>query len=220
MLVIGHRGAAGLAKENTLSSLKKAQELGVDMIEIDVCLTRDGQIVLSHDWNLKRLYGSTKRIADLTLAEVKELTSGEMPTLIEALAVITTPINVHVKVRGLEKQLLAIMKNFSSEVLISSTFPGVLEKIRALDENVKLGLVIGQGELYLLPILSLVLREIKLYSIHPEKRLVTSFDVRYLQSFKKKLFVWTVNDPKLFETYKSWNIDGVFTDNPTLIQHE
>ena len=73
MIIIGHRGASGLEPENTIRSFKKAEELGVDMIEMDVRQSKDGELVVIHDRTLKRLFGVRKAVADLTVSELQEI---------------------------------------------------------------------------------------------------------------------------------------------------
>jgi len=71
-LIIGHRGAKGIAPENSLSGFKKAVELGIDGIELDVHLTKDGELVVIHDMDLQRLAGLRIPIKQLTFKELKE----------------------------------------------------------------------------------------------------------------------------------------------------
>jgi len=71
-LIIGHRGAKGIAPENSLSGFKKAVELGIDGIELDVHLTKDGKLVVIHGMDLKRLAGLRIPIKQLTFKELKE----------------------------------------------------------------------------------------------------------------------------------------------------
>ncbi|MEN3190444.1 MAG: glycerophosphodiester phosphodiesterase family protein [Atribacterota bacterium] len=79
-LVIGHRGAKGIAPENSLSGFKKAVELGIDGVELDVHLTKDGQLVVIHDTDLKRLTGQKVLINQLTFKELKEYDISEFFT--------------------------------------------------------------------------------------------------------------------------------------------
>ncbi|MFJ4619302.1 glycerophosphodiester phosphodiesterase [Streptomyces sp. NPDC088812] len=83
---VAHRGAPYRFRENTLDSLRSALSLGADAVEIDVRLTRDGVPVLLHDETLKRLWERERPLLSLTAAEVRELTGGGVPTLVEALA--------------------------------------------------------------------------------------------------------------------------------------
>ena len=88
MKIVGHRGAAGLAPENTLLSIKKALEFDVDAVEFDVRVTKDRKLVLLHDSDLKRICDNTAKVKDLTLAQLRKIPtiSGEpIPTLKEAL---------------------------------------------------------------------------------------------------------------------------------------
>ncbi|MCK4240015.1 MAG: glycerophosphodiester phosphodiesterase, partial [Candidatus Atribacteria bacterium] len=71
-LIIGHRGAKGIAPENSLSGFKKAIELGIDGVELDVHLTKDGKLVVIHDMNLKRLTGLKILIKQLTFKELRK----------------------------------------------------------------------------------------------------------------------------------------------------
>jgi len=71
-LIIGHRGAKGIAPENSLSGFKKAVELGIDGIELDVHFTKDGKLIVIHDIDLKRLTGLRIPIKQLTFKELKK----------------------------------------------------------------------------------------------------------------------------------------------------
>ncbi|MFJ2787905.1 MULTISPECIES: glycerophosphodiester phosphodiesterase [unclassified Streptomyces] len=82
---VGHRGDPYHVRENTLRSISSAVERGADAVEIDVRLTKDGVPVLLHDDTLERLWGHERRLADLTRAQLAELTRGGVPTLREAL---------------------------------------------------------------------------------------------------------------------------------------
>jgi glycerophosphoryl diester phosphodiesterase len=88
MIIISHRGAAGLAPENTLAGIDEAIKAGVDKIEIDVQVTKDNRLVLFHDNSMYRITGKTQSISELTLKEVSTTTthSGQpIPTLEEAI---------------------------------------------------------------------------------------------------------------------------------------
>jgi glycerophosphoryl diester phosphodiesterase len=74
--IIGHRGACGHAPENTLASFRKAHELGVEWVEFDTKLTRDGQVVVFHDDTVDRTTNGEGAIRDFTLKELQELDAG------------------------------------------------------------------------------------------------------------------------------------------------
>lgn len=101
-LCIAHRGASAHAVENTLHAFNVAAELGADMWEIDVQLTRDGQPVVSHDAALTRIFGVEGEIATLTLAEIRSRTP-DLPTLddvIELARQRNQALYVEIKARG------------------------------------------------------------------------------------------------------------------------
>lgn len=79
-LIIGHRGAKGIAPENSLSGFKKAVELGIDGVELDVHLTKDGKLVVIHDMDLKRLTGSKILIKQLSSKELRKYDISEFFT--------------------------------------------------------------------------------------------------------------------------------------------
>jgi glycerophosphoryl diester phosphodiesterase len=124
--IIAHRGASGLAPENTLSSIRKALEIGVDYIEIDVRLSKDGVVMVSHDSSLKRVGRINKSVQSLTLKELKEIDVGSwfgkafagesMPTLTEVLTVISS----HPKPCGLMIELK--QTDLPPKVLVDAVF--------------------------------------------------------------------------------------------------
>ncbi|MFD5554045.1 glycerophosphodiester phosphodiesterase [Streptomyces sp. NPDC127068] len=83
---VAHRGDPYRVRENTLPSLRSALALGADAVEVDVRLTRDGVPVLLHDATLTRLWGHDRALDGLRAEELRELTGGGVPTLVDALA--------------------------------------------------------------------------------------------------------------------------------------
>src|SRR5579859_1474635 len=87
--VVGHRGAMGYCPENTLASFERGLELGADWIELDVHLSRDGELIVIHDESLERTTNGHGLVRDHTLAELQALDAGDgqrIPTLDEVLA--------------------------------------------------------------------------------------------------------------------------------------
>ena len=119
MKVIGHRGAAGLALENTLESIKAAKAAGVDAIEFDVRLTADGHFVLCHDVSTKRVSAEEVRIHESSLATLSNviLHNGEpLPTLDVALKTCAkTPVFLEVKGTDWAKKLASFLKDYETK---------------------------------------------------------------------------------------------------------
>ncbi|EJC83930.1 glycerophosphoryl diester phosphodiesterase [Rhizobium leguminosarum bv. trifolii WSM2297] len=83
---IGHRGASGHERENTITAFRRAAELGAEMWELDTQLTRDGVVVVSHDDHLERVFGIDRRISEMTAAELAALDGVDVPSFSEVAA--------------------------------------------------------------------------------------------------------------------------------------
>lgn len=113
MKIIGHRGASDTLSENTLASLKAAENLGLDAIELDIRMTRDGQPVSVHDRNLYFTCGVNKMVDEVTFSQLTRIgtKSGHpIPRLEEVVQVIErTPLIFDIKEAGLAKKIVKIM---------------------------------------------------------------------------------------------------------------
>ena len=107
--IIAHRGASAYAPENTLVAFEKAVELGADWFELDCTLSKDLEIIVIHDDDMKRTTGVTGAIRDLTLEAIKKADAGSwfdesfagetVPTLGEALDLAKGRIGVYVEIK-------------------------------------------------------------------------------------------------------------------------
>jgi glycerophosphoryl diester phosphodiesterase len=154
--VIAHRGASAYRPENTFPAYELALEQAADMIEIDLHLSRDGTVVVTHDELLAGL-GGRGEIADATLAELKTLDAGRgerIPTLDEVLDRFGSriPFNLELKrgtradYKGLEAQALdAVQKRgLLSLTLFSSFHDPILERLRGLCPEARIALLISR----------------------------------------------------------------------------
>ncbi|MBI2356313.1 MAG: glycerophosphodiester phosphodiesterase [Candidatus Doudnabacteria bacterium] len=199
MLIIGHRGAAGLEPENTIGSFKKAIELGVDAVEMDLRLDRNGVIVVAHDADPEKIYPRSARLT-------------------EVLKAVNVALHLEIKESGFEKQLLEMIKDFPSEVLISSFKLKILRKIRSLDRNIKLGLAINQKMNRYFSFLILLSHYLRIYSIHPHYSLLTAARMWWMRRLGFQIYTFVINEQNLFEDVKRLGVDGVFTDHPDVIR--
>lgn len=112
MFIIGHRGACGYKPENTLASIKKALEIGVDAVEIDVRKTADDAIVLMHDYTIDRSTNGSGRVAELTLSELEKYNAGnsqKIPTLQEAIDLVDQQAIIDIDIK--EKEVVPYIYN-------------------------------------------------------------------------------------------------------------
>ena len=115
MIIIGHRGAAGIEPENTIPSIEAAVRAGVDMIEFDVRVTKDNHLIVFHDASLKRMTGLKKNVDEMTLKEINLTTthSGHpIPSFHEAMeAAGVLPVLIDCKGSGWADLLHKALKN-------------------------------------------------------------------------------------------------------------
>lgn len=115
MFIIGHRGAAGLAPENTILAIKTAIDHNVDAIEFDIRVTKDKKLVLCHDDTFLRIAGNSSKVEDLKLSEIRKIRTNSkqnIPTLEEAIkAAGKTPLIIEGKSGGWAKPLAEVLKN-------------------------------------------------------------------------------------------------------------
>ena len=100
---VGHRGASALAPENTLRAIELAIDFRLDLVEVDVYLSRDGELVVTHDEDLRRVARRPESVADLTAAELARVDLGQgqgVPSLTDVLDLASGRIGIYVELKG------------------------------------------------------------------------------------------------------------------------
>ncbi|MBY0123524.1 glycerophosphodiester phosphodiesterase [Bacillus sp. S/N-304-OC-R1] len=156
-LIFAHRGSKGTHPENTLSAFKEAVRLGVDGIELDVHLTKDGEVVVIHDETVDRTTNGNGKVQDFTLAELQKLDAGswfskdftgeKIPTLNEVLDLLKdTEIVLNVEIKndvipyiGIEEKVLTIIDayNYNNKTIISSFNHYCVKKVHQLNPSIE-----------------------------------------------------------------------------------
>ena len=225
-LVIAHRGASGTCPENTLVAFMRAAALGAHMIELDVQLTRDGQVVVIHDWTLERTTDGTGAVRERSLAEIQRLDAGNwfassfrgtrIPTLAEVLAAVELRVNVELKPvgdDGLELRALAVIESAGAldRVVFSSFEAGALERLRARSAAATVAVLWDRG-----PVTEAVTRaeRVGARALHLRKDGVTADAVRAAAAAGLPVRAWTVNERGEFDRLLATGVEGVFTDFP------
>lgn len=141
--IVGHRGAAGIELENTLSSFKRAIDVGANAIEFDVHVTKDGYAVVCHDPDLERVSGSKDFINSLTYEEVQKIAlhNGErIPRLREVLetaAEKNVPVIVEIKVNTHIEEIVQILNKFPKmNITIASFDHDVVKQCKRLRPDI------------------------------------------------------------------------------------
>ena len=227
ILRIGHRGSKGYVAENTLESIKHAILLGVNGIEIDVFKCLSGELVLSHENNLKRLTGKSGQLEKLTLSELKKfLVVGKykIPTLTDVLQTIETPLFVNIELKGLNtaQATSKIITNLSKSTswrlenfIISSFNWNELEQFRSIDKNTPVGVLLSNS----MSINEAIEfgKKINAQAIHPNFKLLNEKTVKKIKNNGFKIYTWTVNSKDDINYMKKLKVDGIISDFPDKI---
>jgi len=229
VLVIAHRGARGNAPENTLAAFRLGIEHGCDAIELDVHLSKDGEIIVIHDDTLDRTTDSKGFINDLTLEELKRADAGRwfhesfegerIPTLEEVFDLAPAGMMINVEIKGsygrkMEPALLELIhrKNRLQDVVVSSFDHKSLHYLKQLEPEIKIGLLYDANVMshpafanaFGLPV----------YSLHPQYKRIRAEDVQESVKSGLKVFPYTINDEEKMKLAIQSGVSGIITDYP------
>jgi glycerophosphoryl diester phosphodiesterase len=145
-LTIGHRGVMGVEPENTLRSFTAAERAGLDMIELDLHLSRDGALVVMHDADVDRTTDGTGPVAERTLAELRALDAGReerVPVFEEVLDAVSLPLQAEIKDVAAARALAEVMnaRELAGRVEVSSFHDEAVAEIARLVPGVRTALI-------------------------------------------------------------------------------
>ncbi|GAB2551752.1 glycerophosphodiester phosphodiesterase [Rufibacter soli] len=244
--VIAHRGASGLAPENTLAAVKKALETSADLIEIDIHLSKDGEVVVIHDATVDRTTTGAGRVGDLTLKELKALDAGikhdssfageRIPTLGQVLRAVKGKKKLLIELKkgeedyyeGLEEKTLQLIRDNRAEewCVLQSFYDPILERIWKADFVIPTHKLII-GKIPFLPIF--IDHELKFGSfdrysevaaINVHRYFASKAFIKSLHNQGFKTFIWTEDKPKNIQRLFQMGADGVMTNHPELIERQ
>ena len=224
VMIIGHRGAMGHIAENTIPSIKKAIELGVDGIEIDVFKCKTGELVVFHDEKLDRLTNASGFIESLELDSIKKITvldQYRIPTLEEVLILIDGQIklNIELKGQGTASPTNDIINQYinkggwtNDKFIISSFKWDELEKIRSLNSLIPIAVLVNTrvNPIEALPFA----RKVKAIAINPNFKDLNQENIKEIQSNGFKVFPYTINELDDIERMIKLGVDAIITDYP------
>jgi len=219
VLKIGHRGARAYEPENTLSSFRRALELGVDAVELDVRKTRDNELVVIHNADVNKTTDGSGAVNELTLEEIQRFVTekGEhVPTLEDVLDAVAKRVKVLVELKetGTEEQVISLIrkKRLTENVIIISFYEDALRKVRELSDEVETGLIYVRHKN---PIQAAL--DLKAEYLLPLYRFTHSADVKKAHEAGLKVIVWTINNKEEVDEYKKKGVDGIASDKPDIL---
>lgn len=236
--IYGHRGAMGTHPENTLISFSEALKSGVDGIELDVQMTKDGELVVIHDPTVDRTTDGSGFVQNKTLEEIKQLSAGikfhsmdmyddglwpqiQVPTLREVLELIQPygiELNIELKPnlavrKGIEEAVLTVAKQYGSgiNVIYSSFHLPMLMRLRQLDEHAVLAWLLEHD----LPFPQDYSDMFGLETFHLSKKMLLAKTSFFEQAgMLDGVRVWTVNKKEDIEALLSKRVKAIMTDFP------
>lgn len=224
--ITSHRGFSNDVPENTIPAIEKAIEEQADYVEADVRQTKDGELILLHDENLRRTTGLNKYVWNVDYVQVAALDAGKwmdaayagtrIPTLREALELCKGRINMNLDLKydnhtaGLEEGVVGLIEEYEmeSQCVISSTNADLLKNVRALNDKIRTGYIT--------------------YRIEPDRYEDENIDffsmnshfvyenlLQKVHDHGKEIHVWTVNTRNDLTRMKNLGVDNIITDNPS-----
>ncbi|MFB9109104.1 glycerophosphodiester phosphodiesterase [Flavobacterium gyeonganense] len=225
MLKIAHRGAKAYEPENTLQAFQKALELNSDGIELDVHISADEHIIVMHDETIDKMTNGKGDINTYTLSELKSfLVAGkfQIPTLNEVFDLVDKKcfINVELKNADTSKNVVSLIEKYITEkgwnyehFIISSFDWNALKEVQKLNPNIPIGVLTEED----LDMALAFAETIKAKAIHPDFQLLNKEKVLQIQEKGFLVFPWTVNSEEDIQKVKSYNVNGIISDNPDKI---
>ncbi|MFI0720492.1 glycerophosphodiester phosphodiesterase [Streptomyces sp. NPDC021224] len=214
-LTVGHRGVMGVEPENTLRSFRRAEQAGLDQVELDLHLSKDGALVVMHDAEVDRTTDGSGLVRDLTLAEIRALDAGlgeRVPVFEEVLDTVGGPVQAEIKDIAAARALAAALRGrgATGRVSVLSFHDAALAEIRTLLPDVPTVLVAGESGPDVVPRAQAVgARMVSLDLTH------LSLDtVRRCHTADIQVIAWTVNTAQDWALARALGLDGAVTDLP------
>ena len=218
----------GHVLENTIESVKKAIELNVDGIEIDVFKSKTGELVVYHDPFLSRLSNSNAFIEQISLDSIKkvELIGGfSIPTLKAIVDIIPEKIFLNIELKGKDtanetnKIIINYLNKYNlpiSKFIISSFRWDELKKIRSINKDVPIAILVDS--LHKIDDAIKLAKQINAVALNPNNKFITRGIVNKIQSNNIKVYPYTINNPKNIKRMRSMGVDAIITDYPERIK--
>lgn len=215
MRVIAHRGASAYAPENTLKAIRLALEMGVDAVEVDVRLSKDGYLVVIHDDTLDRTTDGSGPVAEFTLAELKMLNAGlgeRIPTLQEVLEEVKACLIIEVKVEGVERKVVDALREADrlDYVMVTSFIHPLIKKVKELEPSVKTGVIVSG-----LPVKPVELAlHAKAEAIFPNHKYLSREAVEEARRGGLQVYPWVVDRLDEAKRLMDLGVNGLVTNRP------
>ena len=219
MMIIGHRGAAALEPENTLLSIERAMDIGVDAVEIDVHLSKDKELVVIHDATVDRTTNGTGPVSSYTVQEIKRLDAGKgeaIPTLQEVIDLIDRRMMlvIELKEEGTERSVvdIIIQNNLFDKAYVISFWHRLVKTVKEMDSRIKTGvLLVGS------PVDACIATQASANALVMKYTFVDREFVKIAHDKGLKVFIWNIDDQNLLKPYVDMGVDAIGSNDPRVL---
>ncbi|WP_430487411.1 glycerophosphodiester phosphodiesterase [Priestia flexa] len=230
MRIMGHRGAAGTFPENTMISFEEAIRVGADGIELDVHMSKDGELMVIHDEKVDRTTNGKGYIRDFNYKELRSLDASykfkknygacQIPTLNEVLAWASNQqFSVNIELKNnlfeyayLEMKVLDLIYYYKMKerIIISSFNHNSLARVTSFDSTIETAI------LYSYPMFEpwIYAQHLGARALHPNYRTVNQVNVAASKDYRIPVRPYTVNDVKLAKQLYGYGCESIITDYP------
>jgi glycerophosphoryl diester phosphodiesterase len=241
----GHRGAGGLAPENTIAAIDKGIGLGVDRVEVDVRQSKDGIIVCIHDSSIDRTSNGNGVVKELSYNELLKFDAGswfseeykneKIPSLENVLKTTINKVILLIEIKdgdevykGIEEKVVALINKYKARewAIIQSFKDSVLLRIHKIDPEIKLHklLIVDFPFIPLIYDGNFRITNFEYYDFVDEFSIFASFAtsriIKKVHGLNKKINVWTVNDSIKIIRLINLGVDGIITDYPNYVSRK
>lgn len=231
LMTVAHRGAAGYCPENTMASFRRAIDMKADLLELDVHLSKDGELIVIHDHSIDRTTNGMGKVSDYTLEELRRWDAGswfdiqfegeKIPSLREVLELSKGKAGLLIEIKNpllnpeIELKLADELKANGvelTEVIVQSFDSEVIERFHKILPEVALGILVSKEE-------SCTRDRIMEYAayctyMNASIGLVSLEMVDMIHSQHMKIFPWTVRAMEQVRPLIEMGVDGIITDYP------
>lgn len=234
-LILAHRGASGDAPENTLAAFQLALRQGCDGIELDIHLSKDGQLVVIHDDTIDRTTNGKGTVGEMTVSELKKYDAGRwfserfrgerIPLLEEVFSIVPKEIFINIEIKnipshyeGIEEKLINLLEasGRTKQVIVSSFDHQCLYRLKKRNSDVKIGLLykenvvdhVNFANMFGLPV----------ESLHPDYKAIGRNDIQKAVRRGIKVFPWTVNTKNGMKKMIEAGVSGIITNYPNRLK--
>jgi len=228
--IFAHRGFSGKYPENTMLAFQKAVEIGVDGIELDVHLTKDNEIVIIHDEDIKRTCDGEGLVKDMTLEELRKFDASAtfrgqygfcgIPTLREYFELVKdTPIITNIELKTgvyeyptIEKRVIDMVREFglSDKIIFSSFNHFTVKRCEEIAPEIKRGFLTGDW----IYDFGKYTAERNVQCCHPWHVSLSEEVIREMHEAGCEINTWTVNEYADIEKLSKWGVDSLIGNFP------